>query len=97
VAIAMRDWNDGHWGAGDWLAMTSMMVLFWVVVIVLVIWAVRSFAGRDSLEPGTGKRLDARELLAERFARGEIDEDEFRRGNQALDESRARHPSGGSA
>lgn len=93
----MRDWNDGYWGAGDWLAMTSMMVLFWVVVIVLVIWAVRSFAGRDSVKPDPGPRLDARELLAERFARGEIDEDEFRRRGQALDESRARHPGGGTA
>lgn len=93
----MRDWNDGHWGAGDWLAMTSMMVLFWGAVIVLVIWAVRSFAGRASSEPGPEPRLDAHELLAERFARGEIDEDEFRRRGQALDESKARHPSGGTA
>ena len=35
--------------------------------------------------------------LAERFARGEIDEDEFRRRGQAMDESKARHPSGGTA
>ena len=93
----MRDWNDGHWGAGDWLAMTSLMVLFWGAVIVLVIWAVRRIAGRDSAEPGPEPRLDARELLAERFARGEIDEDEFRRRGQALEDSRARHPSGGTA
>ena len=62
-------WWGGDWGWGAWLIMTLMMLAFWA----LVIWAVLSVArssgsGRDSGEA----------ILAERFARGEIDENEYR-------------------
>ncbi len=93
----MMDWSNGHWGAGDWWAMTLMMVLFWAVVVALALWMIRGLAGRGSAEPGADRPRGARELLAERFARGEIDEDEFQRRCRALDESRARHPGVGAA
>jgi putative membrane protein len=45
-------------------------VLFLVAIIALAVWAVRRFV------PGSGS--SARRILEERFARGEIDAEEFR-------------------
>jgi putative membrane protein len=71
--------NHGGWDAGDWLAMSLMMIVFWGLVIALVVWAVRStHSDRSGTDRPTGEcATRADELLAERFARGEIDEDEF--------------------
>lgn len=66
----MWGYNDWSWWA--WLLMSAGMIVFWGLVAYVVVWAVRS--SRDSVA-GTP---DARTILAERFARGEIDEDEYR-------------------
>jgi putative membrane protein len=74
----MMWWGHGAWGAGDWLAMSLTMVVFWGLLIALVVWLVRSYVDEQTRtsEPRTGtERAD--EVLAERFARGEIDEEEF--------------------
>ena len=47
--------------------MVAMMVAFWAVVIVLVVWLVRSLGSGDS-RPGRG--VSAIELLDQRLARG---------------------------
>lgn len=69
-------WWGGDWSWGAWLLMVAMMLGFWA----LVIWAVTSFVrgGRAGLPRG------AEDVLAERFARGEIDEDEFQRRREVL-------------
>jgi putative membrane protein len=72
----MMDWNGG-WGVGGWLAMSLMMLVVWGLPIALVVWAVRSGFHRDRPAVTTPPRPDADEVLAERFARGEIDEVEF--------------------
>lgn len=76
---------DGNWSVGDWLAMSTMMLLFWGLSIGLVVWAVRSFGSggqRADAKQGTAARPD--EVLAERYARGEIDEDDFTRRRELL-------------
>lgn len=60
-----------------------MMVVFWVAVIALVVWLVLSFRS-DQATGGIEQRHGPEELLAERFARGEIDEDEFARRREVL-------------
>ncbi|MDK1019588.1 MAG: SHOCT domain-containing protein [Actinomycetota bacterium] len=50
------------------------MLLFWVGIVVLVVWAVRS-VGDNTVRRDTSNR--AMEILEERYARGEIDRDEF--------------------
>jgi putative membrane protein len=50
------------------------MLLFWIVVIGLVIWWARRSAWRR--QPTGAER--ARDILAERFARGEITVEEYR-------------------
>ncbi|MEO7980626.1 MAG: SHOCT domain-containing protein [Sporichthyaceae bacterium] len=74
----MLGYHDGNWGRGDWLAMGSMMLLFWAVVIGLVVWAVRS-ARHERQNPDSGRTTMASpdDILAGRFARGEIEEAEF--------------------
>ena len=79
----MMWWDHGGWGAGEWLAMSLMMLVFWAALIALVLWLVRSFR-TDQRSDTTAPTARADEVLAERFARGEIDEDEFTRRRELL-------------
>ena len=81
----MMGWNHGGFTAGDWLAMSVMMVVFWGALIALVVWVVRSFrTDRNLTQPTSSPAAHADAVLAERFARGEIDEDEFTRRRELL-------------
>jgi putative membrane protein len=80
----MMWWREGGWGPGAWILMSLMMIVFWGGLIALTVWLVRTVGTDRSTAPipsvpapttSTGK---ADEVLAERFARGEIDEDEFK-------------------
>ena len=55
------------------------MILVWGVIILLVVWLVRSFSG-DNTENGKS----ARQILDERFARGDIDQQEYEQKKRAL-------------
>ena len=68
----------GGWGMG-WFGMIFMIV-FWVLVIVglvfLIKWLIQSTkSDKDVMRVGT-RALD---ILKERYARGEIDKEEFQR------------------
>ena len=74
-------WGYG-WGA--WLAMGVSMVLFWGLVVLGIVALVRYIA-RDAGRVGSGvERISPEEVLAQRFARGEIDEDEYHQRLEAL-------------
>jgi len=65
--------------------MSFTMLLIWGLVTALVVWLVRDSRnphGRPTGEPSQAGRAD--EVLAERFASGEIDEAEFTRGRTLL-------------
>lgn len=79
----MMDWNGG-WGAGGWLAMSLMMVVVWGLPIALVVWAVLSSYHHDRPSETTQPRPDAEQVLAERYASGEIDEGEFAHRREVL-------------
>jgi putative membrane protein len=74
-------WCSTHgWGWGGSVAMAIGMVAFWALVITAVVLVVRYLANAERAEadrPAAGGGW-AEDLLAQRFARGEIDEDEFR-------------------
>lgn len=55
------------------------MLLVWGLVIGLVIWLVRAFTGN---RPGDSK--SARQILEERYARGEIDREELEQKRRDL-------------
>lgn len=86
----MMDW-DGGWGVVGWLGMGLMMVTIWVVPIALVLWLVvrgsRADRVTDTKSPISHPESPIShpdEVLAGRFARGEIDEDEFNRRHEVL-------------
>lgn len=85
-------YRDGDWSAGDWLGMASMMLIFWGLLITLVVWALRS---RRRGGQGDGERGATPDIvLAGRFARGELGEDEYQR-HRALLHSATSPTSGG--
>ena len=73
----MMDWN-GDWSWASWLLMAASMLAFWGLVAWIVVMLVRSS------RPAGSDRNDADQILADRFARGEIDEDEYRHRRDVL-------------
>lgn len=74
------------WGMGTagWI----FMGLFWIAIIALVIWGV------TALLPGTrssnaGRTESPREILDRRFARGEIDAEQYRQAREELADNQA--------
>ncbi|GAA1090490.1 MULTISPECIES: SHOCT domain-containing protein [Kitasatospora] len=89
----MTYWN-GHgmngWGFGF---MTVGMVLFWALLVLGIVVLVRHLGRTGPPPPGPpapppadpGRpRTDPEQLLAERFARGEIDAEEYRHRLETL-------------
>jgi putative membrane protein len=62
-----------------------MMLVFWGGLVALVVFLVRGFGARPSLREEDHGRPDAQEILAERFARGEISEEEFDQRRRVLE------------
>lgn len=83
----MYGWHDGGWGVGAWVAMIAVMVVFWAAVVGVVMLALRhrhdpSHQGPSPSPPvqagPEGAGTDpAMRVLEERFARGELDAEEF--------------------
>ena len=80
----MMGWDDGGWGVGDWVAMGLMMLVFWGLLAVLVVWLVRSSSGKPGGPVQQQNPPSPDVVLADRFARGEINEDEFTRRRELL-------------
>ncbi len=67
-------WHDGGWGI-------FWMIASWALIVALGVWLVRSFE-----HPRTDgeDRPDPERILEERFARGEISEEELADKRRAL-------------
>ena len=87
----MMGWGYNEWGVGGWLAMSVLMIAFWGGLITLGVWVARSV--RSDRGQSTSERIDA--LLAERFARGEIDGEEFARSRELLHAAGSSRPNSG--
>jgi putative membrane protein len=70
-------WYDHDLSGWGWVGMTIGMVLFWGLVITAIVLLVRGVVRREQ-PTAAAPPADAEQLLAERFARGEIDEAEYR-------------------
>ncbi|WP_156750675.1 SHOCT domain-containing protein [Mycobacterium sp. 852013-50091_SCH5140682] len=79
-------WYGGGWGG--WIMMTVVMVLFWGGLITTIVLAGRTLGVESRNRSGPNRSPRADDLLTERFARGEIDEEEFRRRMALLREHR---------
>ena len=64
------------------------MIFFWGGVVVLAIWAIRSFANRPSvLPPAPQAPLTPRQILDERLARGETTVADYEKARAALEKN----------
>lgn len=72
------------WGVGTWVAMGLMMLVFWGGVVALVVLLLRRTHDSGGTHPLPPSHHDAERILNERFARGEIDEDEYTARRTAL-------------
>jgi putative membrane protein len=80
------NWHYGwDWGWGHMIFGSLMMVLFWGGIIVAIVLAVR-WIGSESSHGATptAPRNKALDILQERFARGEIDKEEFEERKRML-------------
>lgn len=79
-------WNYGM-GWGGWLLMALTTVGFWALVVFGIVALFRG--GRVGQGVGQGQNrgpqeAEAQHILDERFARGDIDAEEYRRRRQVL-------------
>ena len=74
----MTPWYTGPWGWSGMAFMVVMMLLFWGGLLAVILTVLRHplFA--------RPRASDAERILAERLARGEIDEEEYQRRKAAL-------------
>jgi putative membrane protein len=70
-------WQYGGFGGFGMI----FMLLFWVGIVVLVVWGVRNLGNNRTERDISNRGL---EILEERYARGEIDTDEFNRRRSEL-------------
>jgi putative membrane protein len=78
-------WGHGWgWGWGHMLFGSLMMILFWGGLVLLIVLAVRWLGGGPTRETPAASENKALEVLKERFARGEIDKEEFEARRRTL-------------
>ena len=66
-------WRHG-WGPGGWWLWGPIVLLLWVGLIATVVW----FVARSARSPERSGVERARDVLAERYARGELTTEEYR-------------------
>ena len=73
-------WHDGAWGV-------LWMILSWGVIVAIVWALIRAFAPDEG--DGHASARDPRETLAERYAKGEIDSEEYHQRLRVLEDTDA--------
>ncbi len=80
--------SHGYYGGGWGIVGMILMALFWIAVIVIIVLVVRALArggwGGNAYQVGPPRAPEERgspalRILEERYARGEIDQEEFQR------------------
>lgn len=72
----------GHMGGFGW-GMMGMGWMFMLIIVGLIVWAVVQTTS-NSHRRDDDMTSSAQRILADRFARGEIDDDEYRRRSDEL-------------
>lgn len=59
-------------------------IIFWILIIGLIVWAVSQFAGQGRSGRGDSGNSDPLEILKRRYAQGEIDKPEYEQRRRDL-------------
>lgn len=62
------------------------MMFFWLILIVCVIWAIWFFGKEGKIFPSENQKDEAIDILKRRFAKGEIEEEEYEERKAVLEE-----------
>ena len=92
LTTTQRSYADGsgflhHGWGGGWGGMmfgSSMMVIGTALTIVLIVLAIRGVGVRSGSTENETSAHSAHDVLSERFARGDIDKDEYEARKQLL-------------
>ena len=76
-------YGDGGIGWGGWLVMVAMMVVFWGAIAWVIVTLIRHGSSRAA-QPVDRAPSGPLQILDERFARGEIDDEEYQRRRALL-------------
>lgn len=75
----MYGYGYGGWGVLGWVVMGTLMLVLCAGVVALIILLARGARrSRDTIAPAPQLQDDPERILAQRFARGEIDETGYR-------------------
>lgn len=78
-------WGDPQYHSWGWMLFGGIhMIIFWLLLILLIAALLKWLRSPSDNAAGT-PRDEALEILKQRFARGEIDQDTFRRMKQELE------------
>lgn len=80
----------GYGGGFDWMWLVALLLVAGIALLVVLIVRLSGGGGRGG-PPGYGTpsgRTRAREILDERFAKGELTADQYREQLRVLDEDR---------
>jgi putative membrane protein len=80
IADSSFDNHMGDWGAGWWVLMALMMVVFWGLVIVGAVWLIRALMSERHVHGGQSPI----EVLDHRLASGEITPEEYRQRRDVI-------------
>lgn len=83
--MADRDYW-GSWGWGHMMFGGAMMFAFWGVIILLVVLAIRWMTMGDFVGRREARSPTPLDILQERFAKGEIDKNEYEERRKVLRE-----------
>jgi putative membrane protein len=70
-------WDGMHFWGGWGILGIILMVLFWAFIIWLIVWGVRKFGRRDYSTGGTTGSRTPLDIAKERYAKGEINREQF--------------------
>lgn len=70
--------GSGHWFGMGWFG-AAMMVAVWVLFVLGIVWLVRSVSAQGHSSDG-----NARRILDERFASGELSVEDYEARRKAL-------------
>ena len=79
-------YGGGGIGWGGWIVMVAMMAVFWGAVAWVIVTLIRHSGQRTGQPSPDGS--DALQILDQRFARGEINDEEYQRRRTTLRDTR---------